>query len=88
LRSTVPLAVAEFDSVAVLPLTELMVVPEGIPVPVTASPEARTLDGPRRPLIVAEPDVSVTSARSTFGPRLVSEPQSVILVESVAHQSR
>jgi hypothetical protein len=71
-RSTVPLAVAEFDRVSVLPLTELMVVPEGIPVPVTGSLEARSLDGPRRPLIVAEPDVSVTLARSTFGPRLVN----------------
>ena len=71
-RSTVPLAVAEFDSVSVLPLTELMVVPEGIPLPLTASPEARSLDGPRRPVIAAEPDVSVTLARWMFGPRLVS----------------
>jgi hypothetical protein len=87
-RLTVPLAVAEFDNVALLPDTELIVVLEGIPVPVTASPDTTALGNVPEMVTVGEPEVVVTPTIRRFGPKLVSEPQSVILEESVAHQSR
>jgi hypothetical protein len=72
LRLVVAVEVAEFDSVALPPVTELMVVPEGIPLPLTASPEA-TVPGKLPEIVtVEEPCVSEALRIRRLGPRLVS----------------
>ena len=74
LRLLVAVEVAAFDSVAVPPVTELMVVPEGIPLPLTASPEATVLGKLPEIVTVEEPCVSEALRISRLGPRLVSCP--------------
>src|ERR1700722_6768519 len=86
-RLFVPLAVAEFDRVMEVAPTELTVVPDGIPVPLIVLPTTELGSAPTVPT-VEEPDVSVALGTTTFGPRLVRLPQSVICVESVAHHNR
>ena len=80
--------VAAWERVSVPPETEDTVVPDGMSAPVMAWPEA-TVDGNvPETVAVVEPLVTDTPRISRFGPRFVSAPQSLIRVESVAHQSR
>jgi hypothetical protein len=72
LKLLVAVEVAEFDSVALLPVTELMVVPEGMPLPLTASPDATVLGKFPEIVTVEEPCVSEALTIRRFGPRLVS----------------
>src|SRR6202044_2879327 len=84
---SVPVEAAPWDRVSVPPETEDTVVPEAMFGPVMASPLA-TVEGKVPEMVaVVEPPVSDTPRTSRFGPRLVSAPQSVILVESVAPHS-
>jgi hypothetical protein len=72
LKLLVAVEVAEFDSVALLPVTEPMVVPEGMPLPLTASPDATVLGKFPEIVTVEEPCVSEALTIRRFGPRLVS----------------
>ncbi len=86
-----PAPVTLFDSVRVpVPAPDSTVVPLGIPGPDTASP-ATMSDGnvvpsgaPEEIVTLGELVVVVTSTISSFGPRLVSWPQSLIWLSGAA----
>ncbi len=90
--------VGAFDSVTASAVTDETVVPAGMRpwLSVTASPAEIPLDVPpvtpvgKVPETVDTPLVTVTGASFMFGPRLVSEPQSVIWfwAPPLAHHSR
>ena len=91
--AVVELAVAGADRMRLVPATDETVVFEAMPGPLTPWPAAMAagneVTGPL-PLSVAvvEPEFVVTSTISRSGPRLVSWPQSVILVHPPAHHRR
>jgi hypothetical protein len=87
-------AVAVFDSVSVVPPLVETVVPLWIPGPDTVSPltmlagKVVPSGAPPDNDTVALLEVVVTSTIASLGPMLVSAPQSVMRVESLAHQIR